>query len=152
MLRKKTFLCCFLLLGVVFLGCEKNSAVKTSHVKGKITLGGVSLENATVSFHAADSSGNPPASGITDANGVFELSAVGGKAKAGAVSGKYIVTVTRPVGETKVVPGKLDSYGKPFEETTYTETVPSKYLSKSTSPLEAAVTDGQNEFNFDLTE
>jgi hypothetical protein len=60
-------------------------------VEGVVTLDGKPVEGATVFFTAEDGSGNS-ASGLTDANGKFTLTA---GAKKGVLAGNYKVLITR---------------------------------------------------------
>lgn len=104
-------------------------------VAGQVVLNGRPLADAQVTLHPADELNEvrTPASGKTDAGGLFRVSTIG--FRNGAPAGKYAVTVswTPPVidGES-LVPGP--------------NRLPSQYASPHTSPLEVAVERGRDNF------
>ncbi|HWB12894.1 MAG TPA: hypothetical protein VG826_26960 [Pirellulales bacterium] len=85
-------------------GCAPGTTLKTVPVTGKITYKGQPLEGATVAFVKEQSEGANfvPASGVTDATGMYKLVSFQTPAKPvdGAVPGSYKVIVTKRAGAT----------------------------------------------------
>lgn len=134
---------CLSLLLAVIAGCKRESYIKTEYIKGKVTWNGEAVAGADVTFHPKASEG-VPASGITNAQGEFELYAVGGKPNGGAVAGDYIVTVTKKSNDTQEVPDPNSSGGVRIIGTSKLLT-PKDYSEKKTSPVEATVKSGKND-------
>jgi hypothetical protein len=87
----------FVLLGAA-CGCGGPNASPSIKVSGVVTLEGVPLEGAKVTYNS--SSGNAPAIGVTDSKGRFELTTFDMKtlkSTDGALPGEYKVTVEIPV-------------------------------------------------------
>ena len=83
-----------LLATVVFSGCGGYSGPPLAQAKGKVTLDGAAVEGAVVTFNSED--GSITASGVTDANGVYEMAvAQGGKSYKGAPIGTNKVSITK---------------------------------------------------------
>jgi hypothetical protein len=128
------------------------------YVEGVVTLDGKPVEGATVSFSAADNKGSG-AVGITDASGIYKLTALpDGAAGAGAVTGDYLVTISKvTVSDPNSVTSSDDpNYGKfsatKSEPPKSVKVIPEKYENTATSGFKATVKPGQNkgdEFNFD---
>jgi len=76
--------------GVLVLGATGCGGPKPNPVKGSVTLDGQLVDNAHVVFTPVE--GNKVASGVTGADGTFELTT--DKQGDGAVPGEYKVTVT----------------------------------------------------------
>jgi hypothetical protein len=87
-------------LAVVWLGASFGCGTKASNfvkISGVVTLEGVPLEGAKVTYYP--SSGEGPSLGVTDARGRFELSTFDMKTRKsmdGALPGDYKVTVEMP--------------------------------------------------------
>ncbi|HCK40084.1 MAG: hypothetical protein CMJ72_13515 [Planctomycetaceae bacterium] len=62
-------------------------------VKGRLLLDGKPLSNATVTFYKTDQTGGRPASGLTQADGSFELTSL--EVNDGLAAGEYTVTVLK---------------------------------------------------------
>lgn len=139
---KKSALLLLLLLFVGVLGCGE-SYVKTEYIKGKVIFKSEPLADALVTFHPNDSSG-VPASGTTDANGEFELFAVGGKPGAGAIAGDYTVTVSKQDTQNREIPDP-NSSGGVRTVVSSTLVTPKDYSKKETSPLTVTIAAGKNE-------
>ncbi|MFN0055646.1 MAG: carboxypeptidase-like regulatory domain-containing protein [Planctomycetales bacterium] len=99
---RTTAACLSLLLVALVMGC--NSGAKPPPkigtlipVTGTVTLDGVALADATVTFHPESASGFQGSFARTDAQGKYEMeSPVGNnKRQKGAIPGKYKVTVSR---------------------------------------------------------
>lgn len=118
-------------------------------VKGKVTLEGQPVPNATVMFQP---SSGPVATGVTDANGEFTLKT---GAQEGAVAGTHQVSVVATAGE-KVMenpsPDDLaalstDPKQKPAEPKSL---IPERYSKFETSQLTATVSEDASQNNITL--
>jgi hypothetical protein len=116
-------------------------------IKGVLALDGKPAEGVTVIF-TPDGEGLM-AAGKTDAAGAFSLNAsLGRKFGGGTTVGEYIVTVS------KLTAYKIDpSTGEPTDTLLPEprQLMPRAYTSVYDSPLRASVTEGVNEFQFDLS-
>lgn len=116
-------------------------------VSDSVTLKGVPVAGAAVSFQATD--GSRSSIGITDESGRYELTTfVRGD---GAVPGDYRLAIskfTQAVVESKTVDGKYDPPAGPIPEPK--NELPAKYASPDKSGLESTVADGPNKADFDL--
>lgn len=127
---------CLLGLSVLVSGCGSGGP-DIAGVKGKITMDGKPLADATVVF--IPKAGGRPAAAKTNAEGLYELNFSGGRK--GTIPGANRVRVTTKADpyegdDGKMVPGKK-------------ETIAVEYNQQTT--LEFEVVDGQmNEANFDL--
>ena len=86
-----------MVLLVVNLGCGTNKPSNAIKVSGVVTLEGVPLEGAKVTYYS--SSGDSPPFGVTDSKGRFELTTFDLKNLKeidGALAGEYKVTVEMP--------------------------------------------------------
>jgi hypothetical protein len=103
-------------------------------VKGTVTWKGQPVAGASVMFMPG---AGRPATGTTDAEGHYRLSAFG--ETNGAMLGQYKVTITKrvPISDAPYAPERSE--------------IPPAYADAATSPLKAEVTAaGPNEFTFDL--
>jgi hypothetical protein len=112
-----------------------------------VTLDGQPLVNATVGYTSTETTGLPPAYGVTDDSGVYRLTSIGGRHGRGAVVGTFVVTVVKyeteqvPENEVRQTPPKVWSV------------IPQLYGDVATSPLRATVAEGANTgaaFDFDV--
>jgi hypothetical protein len=159
------------LLGMVGCGPSYKS------VEGVVTLDGKAVEGATVVFVAENGSGNT-ASGLTDANGKFTLTAGG---KKGALAGNYKVLITRvkPIGaggEAGMKPGSpeyvkqmekkakkqgpptgggtkpgMPMPGRPVKEGESGSDLPEKYATADKTPLTCKVPPDTKPVKFELS-
>lgn len=142
-------LCCF-----VVMGCD--SGLKTEYVEGVVTLDGTPVEGATVIFSPVDDEVGMSASGTTDADGKYTLTATDPTAKVsgGTLPGEYKIMVTKAVSTEEFVGAEEggDDEGNTYAEVEYDWLIPEKYSRGKTSGLTATVTaGGDNEFDFPLT-
>ena len=86
-----------LAVALVLLPSGCGGKYKPVPVEGIVTLDGKPLEGATVSFVPADGAGRP-AGGLSDAEGVFQLTTF--KEDDGALPGNYRVVVRKTEGHT----------------------------------------------------
>ena len=122
------------------LGCGPGGPTPIP-VTGRVTLDGKPVADAAVGLMPV--AGGPMASGVTDAQGVFELSTVN---KPGAMPGEHAVTVTKveEIGYNKdgsVGPRGLRSVWH----------VPQKYSRRETSGLTATVSPEGKELTLELS-
>ncbi|MDR1383076.1 MAG: Ig-like domain-containing protein [Planctomycetaceae bacterium] len=149
MLQKFIFM--LLVISVVLLtGCG-NKGPSVRFVEGTVTFEGKPVSKADVCFTPKSVDGIP-ATGITDANGVYHLtSAQGGEFSKGAVAGEYDVRIMKYLDLDAVAPenpqiGDIVPLAKPKHH------LPEKYADVKTSGLSATVKKGKNTLNFDLVE
>lgn len=143
-------------------GCPGNSSLTTEPVEGVVTVDGTPVPEATVMFVPVTEGQGTPATGMTDANGVYKLTAaISGETTAvpqgGTTPGEYYVGVVKtniesPMGEeeaqAKGIPYVApDSYAPP--KATYV--VPQKYNDPKLSGLKVTVKEGENNIPLELT-
>lgn len=149
MLRKYAIASVSLVL-VFALGCGSGGE-PVNYVEGTVTMDGVPLADATVSFSPMAGGTGKAAVGMTDAKGVFKLSPVQGAVGSGASAGDYEVSITKDAKAAEEDPEawKTDpNYGKettsPTAVAKIKSEVPAAYSSPSTSGLVATVKPGSN--------
>lgn len=149
MLRKYALASVSLVL-VFALGCG-SSGEPVNFVQGTVTMDGVPLADATVSFSPMAGGTGKAAVGMTDAKGVFKLSPVQGAVGSGASAGDYEVSITKDAKAAEEDPEawKTDpNYGKettsPTAVAKIKSEVPVAYSNPSTSGLVATVKPGSN--------
>ena len=132
----------FLLLWCAALaaGCGSDRP-ETVPAGGTVTYNGKPVAEARVMFMAE---GGRPASGVTDAEGCFELMTFA--PGDGALPGEHVVTVSKR--ETVVNSNRPDD---PYAPTR--DLLPPRYAKPSESGLSAKVqADGENNFKFELSD
>jgi hypothetical protein len=125
-----------MVLAAVAIGCGQSPTVKVS---GTVTLNGQPAENIEVTFLPV---GGRYATGVTDAQGRFELSTF--KPGDGVMPGEQIVTLGEyyPPGQPPPMPRGNEPLASRF---------PSIYSDTVKSPLRAQVErGGKNDFSFDV--
>jgi len=135
-------------------GCGQKSPFPVEPVEGTITLDGVAIEGATISFSPKTPEGGKPAAGRTNAHGIYKLTAFsGGLPEKGTMIGSYNVTVVLDRREREITPEEAEILrnGGRIQEIPTINVVPRKYNSSATSGLSAEVIKGKNVFDFDLT-
>lgn len=128
------------LFAVLFLvGCgPKGPAV--NYVEGIVTYDGKPLHKASIFFHPKGEVGERPAVGITDIQGKYKLTTMGGGAVGkGATTGDYIVTILR----YEDLPIKPDG-------DIFASMIPERYTLEKTSPLTFTVGPRKNRFDIDI--
>lgn len=157
------------------IGCGPGgaAAVKTELVEGVVTLDGQAIEGATVTFVPVQEGTGAAATGLTDAEGKYRLTAVeagpGAEAGAGTLPGEYYVGVLKDT-----FPGVPDTGGEQEivdqesvkEETVEEEplgadpssaegeikhVVPQKFNDPRTSGIKKTVEPGKNDIPIELT-
>ena len=125
---------------VIYSGGCSRSSLDTEYITGKVTLDSEPVAEARVIFAPPD--GGVPAYGVTNAKGIYEVTAVqgGGKDK-GTVVGRYLVGVSK-LQSTMVSENPIRYETKHL--------LPLVYSDPEQSQFEVNVVKGKNEFNFDL--
>lgn len=146
---KNKFICA---LGAILIaGCGSDDPwlskqKPTADAAGYVTLNGKPLPNASIVFSPTQKDG-VGATGFSDDDGYFEVSAY--PSKTGAVPGDYkiIVFSTTPAKEKaeKFDPGEDAEHHQDGDEVTRMKnTVPSQYSKKESTPLSVNIPDGGN--------
>jgi hypothetical protein len=120
-------------LCLLVAGCGSGNDL--AEVSGKVTLKGKPLEGATVEFQPA-AKGGSPSSGVTDAEGRYELMHT--FETPGAMPGEHVVSI-RTAGTY------FDEQGNELERP---ERVPAKYNDQT--ELKRSVEPGRNTIDFEL--
>ncbi|MDR3196945.1 MAG: hypothetical protein LBU34_03660 [Planctomycetaceae bacterium] len=133
---------CFLYV-FVFPGCKQPNYVSTEMVEGTVTLDGVPVSDAEVTFYPVQLGVGISAMGRTDTHGVYRLSSMKGAPEKGTVSGDYYITVSKYVTKEIEKP-----YFDPAQDAVIKfeskEMVPLAYTDVETSPLTVTVAEGKN--------
>lgn len=138
---------CLMLLGV-WGGCADRGLPERAQVTGTVTFRGRPLANAHVSFQP--NSGGLPASGLTDAEGHFQLGTYA--ADDGALLGSHRIGVIARGPDRRPNPGEIGS-GMPGELLPGPPVIPEKYFAADTSGLSFEVQRGvKNHCELSLTE
>lgn len=136
----------FAVVACPIAGCGPTLPV-VGKVSGHVTLDGVPIEGAAVMFVPV--TGGRPATGVTNANGDFVLTTF--SVTDGALIGEHHVTVAKrkpalvPEARTET-PGPVRPGASQPEWQT-----PERYSRPEQSGLSATVTEGDNQFNFQLS-
>jgi hypothetical protein len=150
---------CLLLIPVLSTGCNRGDGPPLAPASGKVTLDGIPVEGASVSFEPVN--GGRPCSGMTNAEGIYQITSV--QTNDGAPVGDHYVAIIKITGEGASVPAGTDPSmalsdipaadskdGKKEPETIYL--VPRKYNVAKTSGLKVTVpSGGSSELNFELS-
>jgi len=159
----KSLNCRLLCLGaILFVGCSGGPSLDTEYVEGVVTMDGQPVAEATVMFVPVTEGQGASATGMTDANGVYKLTAanVGGvtaQAGSGTLPGEYYVGVIKSVQETPMSEEEAFEKGIPYvapqpgQAPKVTHVVPVKYNDPKQSGLKATVKDGKNDIPITLT-
>lgn len=161
------------ILALSVAGCNRGPSLSgTVSVSGTVTYNGTPLAGANVGFIPKDPEGKA-ASGLTDADGKFQLSTylAGSTQASGALPGDYEVSVSKyetslgfdpATGQSKMPQptGKVDpatSQGHVLPGggmmAPPKQLVPAKYVNSKTSGFTATVKpSGNDPFNFELTD
>ena len=148
MFRLFTIVAC--LVFPLFLGCGQGAKFGTDYVEGIVTLDGVPLADASVSFSPKDAGMGKFANGRTDSSGHYTLTAQqgGGQGK-GTTPGEYIVLVTKFEQVKLDTPRKNLGGGPPITTETVNK-LPKAYNDVNAAKLTATVAAGKNKLDFDL--
>jgi hypothetical protein len=131
------------------IGCTRQNYSPTEIVEGTVTLDGISVTDAEVSFYPVQLEVGESAMGRTDHNGVYRLSSIKGAPGKGTVAADYNVTVSKFVTteiENPYYDPKQDAVIK-FESK---ELLPAAYTDVEFSPLTVTVINGKNVIDLKL--
>jgi hypothetical protein len=131
-------------------GCGGGGTIlKTNFVEGVVTLDGVPIAGALVSFSPQGE--GMPATGRTDANGKYTLTAMqgGGEGK-GTTSGNYLVLVSK-IETVPVEPPRKPKGGGPAITSETVNQLPEIYRDRKAALLKVNVVAGKNTFDFALS-
>ena len=133
-------ICFSTILAGLLAGCGPGDDVHpaTVPVQGKVTYQGQPVPKGTITFQPAT---GQAAVGEIQTDGTYSLSTF--KQKDGAIPGAHKVTIVANTGDPTKMPSS-PGYVVPKD------LVPKKYSSVLTSGLEATVSDGKRDFNFEL--
>ena len=150
--RTLTQLCGFICLAAVLAGCG-GGGPKLYPVTGTVIHQSKPVEGAVVTFRCDEA--KTIATGMTDAQGRFELSTA--QAGKGAVAGKHKVSVTKfpaPAAGASGSSSMEDAFKKPQPEAAAPKNLlPAKYADPAGSPLEFTVSASEkNDFKIELTD
>lgn len=131
-------------LVLVLSGCGSGDDAKLYPVRGKVTLDGVAIEGATVTFVPTDSTPGAEATGRTTSDGSFELTS---RSRKGAAAGTYKVIISRWLQRdgSPLPPGvaPIDSDAS--------ETLHPSYSDPDRTVLTAIVAEGSGPLDFPLS-
>ena len=151
------------MIGALLLaGCSGGGALTTEYVEGVVTFDGQPVAEATVMFVPVAEGQGLSATGMTDAQGVYRLTAANleGKTAApgtGTLPGEYYVGVIKSVSETPMSEEEAHEKGVPYvatqagEAPPITHEIPQKYNNPKESGLKATVQSGKNTIPLELT-
>ncbi|GAB5406007.1 MAG: hypothetical protein Aurels2KO_42380 [Aureliella sp.] len=149
-----------LLFCVAATGC--GSGISGQPVTGTVTLDGVAIEGASITFQPKEGGTGMPAVGTTDANGVYTLTDMRDEnVGAGAVEGDYNVGVlwfkpsgkdlSQATGESEGEESGMDDDKKSRSGISGPDSLlPTEYQNPKTSGLEYTVVSGENTFDISL--
>jgi hypothetical protein len=159
--------CCLLVLGaafcaVLFAGCSGGSTMGVEYVEGLVTMDGQPVPEATVMFVPVTEGEGLSATGMTDANGIYKLTAsnLGGEtapAGGGTKPGEYYVGVIKSVSEEPMSEEEAHEQGIEYvapsgeEVPPVTHVVPVKYNNPKESGVKVTVKAGKNDLPIALT-
>jgi len=127
---------------LILIGCQRS---EFQYVEGVITLDGVPVEGASVTFRPREE-GGMMAAGISDASGRYRLNPLRGKDGAGALVGEYDVSIIKTREPS-------DGVARGTREDRIEYVTPPGYADKATSGLTATIKPGRNtgeSVSFDL--
>jgi len=127
---------------LILIGCRPS---EFQYVEGVITLDGVPVEGASVTFRPREE-GGMMAAGISDASGRYRLNPLRGRDGAGALVGEYDVSIIKTREPSNGV-------ARGTREDRIEYVTPPGYADKATSGLTATIKPGRNtgeSVSFDL--
>ena len=137
------------------MGCSQQGP-PTMYVEGIVTYQDAPVTDAAVGFSPTVAGQGLPATGRTDANGRFKLTATeGGGFGKGTTIGAYKVTVSKEAPVREPTAAELAAAAAPggvAPAIPMKSFVPKQYNHPSTSNLSAEVAKGKNKYQFDLVD
>ena len=141
---------CIILAVLIFVsGCGGGGRKysKTEMVEGLVTLDGVPIEGADITFFPKGT--GESATGKTDAEGRYKLTSINGAPDKGTTVGEYGITASQWVVK-KLDEPYIDKAQDALIEYDSKEMLPVVYTEIHTSPLKATVNAGPNTINLEL--
>ena len=145
-------------------GCGGTPTLQTEFVEGLVTVDGQPVAEATVTFVPVTEGQGASATGMTNAQGIYKLTAavtgeIAAKAEAGTLPGEYHVGVMKNVVEVPMSQEEAEKQGIEYvpppsgvlQEPKITFVVPQKYNSPRKSGIQVTVQPGQNNIPIELT-
>jgi hypothetical protein len=167
MYRVDRFVLSFLGLIVVVVaatGCGGTPMLQTEYVEGTVTVDRQPVAEATVTFVPVTEGQGASATGMTDAQGIYKLTAavtgeIAAKAEAGTLPGEYYVGVMKNIVDTPMSQEEAEQQGIEYtppptgtrQEPKITFVVPQKYNNPRKSGIQVTVQQGQNNIPIELT-
>ncbi len=147
---------------VAVMGCGGPPTLSTEYVEGVVTLDGQPVAEATVTFVPVTEGQGAPATGMTNQQGVYKLTAtvtgeLAATPEAGTLPGEYFVGVMKNVVETRMSQEEAEQAGVEYvpaaEEAApkITFVVPQKYNVPRESGIKVTVQAGTNNLPIELT-
>ena len=160
--------CCLLAVGaalcaVAFAGCSDGSSMGVEYVEGVVTMDGAPVPEATVMFVPVTEGQGLSATGMTDENGVYKLTAANlegetAPAGGGTLPGEYFVGVIKSVSaDEPMSEEEAFEKGVPYVAPSsnsvpeMTHVVPVKYNNPKESGIKVTVEAGNNDLPIALT-
>ncbi|MGL4942266.1 MAG: hypothetical protein ACRC46_03640 [Thermoguttaceae bacterium] len=131
------------------LGCGGRNYNQMEFVEGTVTLDGVPVADADITFQPITFGVGESATGRTDAQGVYKLSSMTGAPGKGTVAAEYAVTASKFV-TTALDKPYVDMKQDALITHESKEMLPSAYTEVDFSPLTATVTKGKNVIDIKL--
>jgi hypothetical protein len=125
--------------------------LRVEFVEGLVTMDGKPVVGASVTFFPITNA--PPiesASGSTDENGIYRLSSQNGAPLAGAVAGKYRVTVMKSSIQPNAAGIEEHEDLLDYDAPPTHHYLPAIYRDHQNTPLKATVNKGRNRIDFEL--
>jgi hypothetical protein len=165
-MQLRTFAWLWMGLAACFVGmagCGGQPTLNTEYVEGVVTLDGQPVPEATVTFVPVTEGQGASATGMTDQQGVYKLTAaVTGETaavpEAGTLPGEYHVGVVKTIVETPMSEEEAEQAGVDYvpgdeyasaPKTTFV--VPQKYNNPRESGIQVTVESGRNTIPLELT-
>ena len=146
------------------LGCNGQPTLQTEYVEGLVTVDGEPVAEATVTFVPVTEGQGASATGMTNAQGIYKLTAavtgdVAAVAEAGTLPGEYHVGVMKNVVDTPMSQEEAEQQGIEYvppppgvlQEPKITFVVPQKYNNPRQSGIRVTVEPGRNNLPLELT-
>lgn len=146
------------------VGCGGPPALQTEYVEGLVTVDGEPVADATVTFVPVTEGQGASATGMTNAQGIYKLTAavtgdVAATPEAGTLPGEYHVGVVKNIVDTPMSQEEAEKQGIEYvppppgvrQEPKITFVVPQKYNFPRKSGLRVTVEPGRNNIPLELT-